>query len=260
MMDCKKALTVSNGDVDVAVEHLRKNGQSIVNNRQDKEAKEGTVLAGVSADGSFGVILELNSETDFVARSEDFAQLGAALLEAALATRPADLESMKAAKVGDGTADALVAEAAGRIKERIALSRYSSMSGEKVFSYVHSGGKVGVLCSFSGVGDADVSAFGKDVGMQIASMNPVSLDRGGVDAGVVDKETEIGRELARKEGKPEAMLDRIAQGRLNKFFRENVLLEQEFVKDPSVSVEQYLKRHGSELKITGFQRFQLGVS
>lgn len=258
MMDCKKALQESGGDFDKAIEYLRKKGQKVSADRQDREAKEGAVFARVAPDASYGVLLELNCETDFVARNEGFQQLGEKIAAAALAAKVRTLDELKALSLdGRSVADTLT-EAIGRIGEKIEVSKYSLLEGEKVVSYIHPGARVGVLLVFAGANGIDLAQPGKDVCMQIAAMSPIAVDKTGVDPAVVEKEIAIGIEQARAEGKPEAMLEKIAQGKLNKFYKEATLLEQEFVKDSTKTIRKYLHEQSPNLKVLAFRRMRIG--
>ncbi|MBO3700322.1 translation elongation factor Ts [Roseivirga sp. E12] len=258
MMDCKKALVEAEGDFDKAIEILRKKGQKLSEKRADRETKEGSVFVRVSEDGSSAHLVAFTCETDFVAKNDDFQALGNEIADAALANSPADLAALNALNLGDITVEAKVTELLGKIGEKLAVTAYETISGEKVASYIHSNGKLGVLVAMTGAGDADVADAGKDVGMQIAAMNPVALDKDGVDSAVVEKEIEIGRDQARQEGKPEAILDKIAQGKLQKFFKENTLLSQSFVKEPKQSVAQYLDSVNKGLTVSAFKRVSIG--
>lgn len=258
MMDCKKALVEAEGDFDKAIEILRKKGQKLSEKRADRETKEGSVFVRVSEDGSSAHLVAFTCETDFVAKNEDFQSLGNEIADAALSNNPADLAALNALSLGELTVEAKVTELLGKIGEKLAVTAYETISGEKVASYIHSNGKLGVLVAMTGAGDADVADAGKDVGMQIAAMNPVALDKDGVDAAVVEKEIEIGRDQARQEGKPEAILDKIAQGKLQKFFKENTLLSQAFVKEPKQSVSQYLDSVNKGLTVSAFKRVSIG--
>lgn len=258
MMDCKKALVEAEGDFDKAIEILRKKGQKLSEKRADRETKEGSVFVRVSEDGSSAHLVAFTCETDFVAKNDDFQALGNEIADAALANNPADLAALNALSLGDITVEAKVTELLGKIGEKLAVTSYETISGEKVASYIHSNGKLGVLVAMTGAGDADVADAGKDVGMQIAAMNPVALDKDGVDSAVVEKEIEIGRDQARQEGKPEAILDKIAQGKLQKFFKENTLLSQAFVKEPKQSVAQYLDSVNKGLTVSAFKRVSIG--
>jgi elongation factor Ts len=260
MMDCKKALTEAEGDFEKAIEVLRKKGQKISASRSDREATEGGIFAAISADGAKGVLVELNCETDFVARNEDFQKLGKHCAELALLSQAADVSALLAQPVeGAANLSALLTEKMGVIGEKLDIRRVAHISGGRVGSYIHLGGRVGVLAAFDGAdGVENFDVVSKDVCMQVTTMNPLALDKDQIDPSVIEKEIEIGKELARQEGKPEEMLEKIAQGKLQKFYKERTLLQQEFVKDPSISVAQHVKKFGSNLKVIGFVRISLG--
>lgn len=258
MMDCKKALVEAEGDFDKAIEYLRKKGQKLSEKRADRETKEGSVFVRMNDDASSAIMIAFTCETDFVAKNEDFQALGSEIADAAMSNNPADVAGVNALSLGDLTVEAKVTELVGKIGEKLAVTAYESISGEKVASYIHSNGKLGVLVAMTGVGDTDVADAGKDVGMQIAAMNPVALDKDGVDATTIEKEIEIGKEQARQEGKPEAILDKIAQGKLQKFFKENTLLSQSFVKEPKQTVAQYLDSVNKGLTASAFKRVAIG--
>ena len=255
MMDCKKALTEADGDFDKAIEIIRKKGQSVANKRADRDATEGVVLAKVSEDGKSGAVVVLNCETDFVAKNESFVDITRSILDVAVENLPADLDALKALELNGSTIKDLVIEQVGVIGEKIELSYYGKINAETVVAYIHQGNKLATLVGFNQAG-FDVQA-GKDVAMQVAAMNPVAVSRDAVPADVKEKELEIGKEMARNEGKPEAMLDKIAQGRLNKYFKENVLLEQAFVKDNKTTIAKHLQGVDKDLTVTEFIRFSL---
>lgn len=255
MMDCKKALTEADGDFDAAVDIIRKRGQAIASKRADREATEGAVLSRVDATGKRGAIIILNCETDFVAKNEGFVALASSILDAALAAKPADLEALKALDLGGITVADKVTEQSGVIGEKIDLSAYDVIEAESVSAYVHAGNKLATLVGFNQP-SVDAQA-GKDVAMQVAAMSPIAVDRNAVDQATIDHELEIGKDMARNEGKPEAMLDKIAQGRLNKFFKESTLMEQEFVKDGKMSIAQYLDGVSKGLAAVSFKRLSL---
>lgn len=258
MMDCKKALVEAEGDFDKAIEILRKKGQKLSEKRADRETKEGAVFVRTSEDGGEAVLIAFTCETDFVAKNEDFKALGNEIADAAIANKPADLDALKALGLGEQSVQEKVTELLGKIGEKLEVTVYELLTGEQVVSYIHSTGKLGVLVALTGVNGTDVSEAGKDVGMQIAAMNPVALDKDGVDEAVIAKEIEIGKEQARAEGKPEAILDKIAQGKLNKFFKENTLLSQAFVKEPKQSISQYLDGVTKGLTVSAFKRVNIG--
>jgi len=255
MMDCKKALTEAEGDFDKAVEIIRKKGQAVASKRADRDATEGVVLANVSDDAKSGALVVLNCETDFVAKNESFVDLTNSILDVALKNLPENLDALKGLELNGSKISDLVVEQVGVIGEKIELSFYGKISAEFVVAYIHPGNKLAALVGFNKSGfDVQVA---KDVAMQVAAMNPVAVSRDSVPADVKEKELEIGKEMARNEGKPEQMLDKIAQGRLNKFFKENVLLEQSFVKDNKVTIDKYLKGVDKDLTVTEFIRFSL---
>lgn len=258
MMDCKKALVEAEGDFDKAIEILRMKGQKLSEKRADRETKEGSVFVRVSEDGSTAHLIAFTCETDFVAKNDDFQALGNEIADAAKSNSPADLAALNALSLGDVTVEEKITGLVGKIGEKLAVTTYETISGEKVASYIHSNGKLGVLVAMTGAGDAEVADAGKDVGMQIAAMNPVALDKDGVDPTTIEKEIEIGREQARQEGKPEAILDKIAAGKLQKFFKENTLLSQSFVKEPKQTVAQYLDSVNKGLTVSAFKRVSIG--
>jgi|SRR5690606_581110 len=258
MMDCKKALVESNGDFDQAVDYLRKKGAKVAANRQDRESNEGVVIAKTTADGKRGVVVEVNCETDFVAKNEDFIAFAESVAELAIQENPSGIDALKALSINGTSINDLIVEQTGKIGERIDVSNYEVVEAEKVVPYIHGNYRIGVLVGLSQQAEGADDA-GRDVAMQIAAMNPSAIDKDGVDEATVQRELEIAKEQIRAEGKPEAMLDKIAQGKLNKFFKENTLLNQEFVKDPSKSVSQFLSGVSKDLTVTAFKRVQLGA-
>jgi elongation factor Ts len=258
MMACKKALTEANGDFEKAIEILRKKGQKVSASRSDKEAKEGSVFVKVSDDKKEAVLIALNCETDFVAKNEEFQSLGKLITEVAFANKPADKDALLSQKAGDLTLNDKIVELVGKIGEKIEVSEFVHMKGEAVVPYIHAGAKLGVLVSLKGVNGTDVTDAGKDVGMQIAAMNPVAVDETSVDKSVIEKELEIAKAQILAEGKPENMVEKIAQGKLNKFFKENTLLPQAFVKDNSKTVAQYLESVSKGLTVAEFKRVSIG--
>ncbi len=257
MMDCKKALQESEGDFDAAIELLRKKGQKIAAKRADREAKEGIIVARTSDDGATSVLVEVNCETDFVARNEDFQAFAEEIGTAALSNLPADRDALLAVTLNDGrTIEQAITDMTGKIGEKIDIRRVAVIkSGQgKTVSYIHPGSRLGVVVDVRGNGDA--AAVGRDLAMQVAALNPVATTRDEVPEDVQQKELEIAREAARNEGKPDNILDRIAQGKLERYFKDNVLIEQPFVKDASKSVADLLKE--SKLEVGGFVRFALG--
>lgn len=260
MMDCKKALTESGGDFDGAIEYLRKKGQKMAGKRADREAKEGVVIAQVTDSRDKGIVVRLGCETDFVAKNEDFIKMAKEFADIALANTPADVDALLALPYNDSLSIAKkIEEYTGVIGEKIEISKYETLdaNGGQVVPYIHMGYRAGVIVAMNIAGDDYLDA-GKDVAMQIAAMRPVALDKDQVDPTIVEKEIEIGKELARQEGKPEAMIEKIAMGKLNKFYKENTLLNQAFVKDNKQTVAAYLKSKNADLTITDFKNIELG--
>jgi len=258
MMDCKKALTESNGDFEAAVDYLRKKGAKVAASRQDRDSNEGVVIAKATADGKRGVIIELNCETDFVAKNADFVALGQQFADLAIAENPASLADLLALTLNGSKVEDVIVENTGKIGEKIGISKYEVVSGEKVVAYIHGNYRLGVLVALN-QDAAGAEEAGKDVAMQIAAMSPVALDKGDVDSSTIEREMEIAKEQIRAEGKPEEMVEKIAAGKLNKFYKENTLLNQEFVKDSSKDVRKFLDETSKGLTVTAFKRVQLGA-
>lgn len=258
MMDCKKALTEADGDFEKAIEILRKKGQKVSASRSDRDAKEGSVFVKVSDDRKEAILIALNCETDFVAKNEEFQNLGKLIADTAFSQKPATKEALVNLKAGNLTLGEKITELVGKIGEKIEVSEFIHMKGEAVVPYIHAGSKLGVLVSLKGVNGKDVTDAGKDVGMQIAAMNPVAVDEKSVDRSTIDKELEIAKAQILAEGKPENMVDKIAQGKLQKFFKENTLLAQPFVKDNGKTVAQYLDSVSKGLTVAEFKRITIG--
>ena len=257
MMDCKNALVEANGDFEAAIDILRKKGQKIAAKRGDNEAKEGVVLAQASTDGKSGVILTLNCETDFVAKNEGYVTLVQSLVDLALANKPSSVDQLMSLPYDERlSVSEKITEQIGVIGEKLDLSNYAVVTGEKVVAYNHPGNQLATLVGFSADG-SDMNEVGRQVAMQVAAMNPLDIDKSGVDDTTISRELEIGKELAIQEGKPADMADKIAQGRLNKFFKENTLLSQQFIRDEKVTVEQFLDNTVKGLTVTDFKRFSL---
>ncbi|MBK6932034.1 MAG: elongation factor Ts [Saprospirales bacterium] len=255
MMDCKKALIDAEGDYQGAIDELRKKGIAKAAKREDREAKEGVVIAQVNAGQTQGIIVALQCETDFVARNDGFIALTQKMADIALANFPASLDGLLDLPFESGvTIREKVGEQNGVIGEKIELGRYERLEGAQVLTYNHSNNKRSVLVALSLAGQEEA---GRNVAMQIAAMNPVSVSKDDVDPKIVEKEIEIGKELARNEGKPDDMLEKIAMGRLNKFFQENTLLSQKFVKNNEQTVQQYLQSLNKDLTVTGFRHVAL---
>ncbi|MCE2846758.1 MAG: translation elongation factor Ts [Sphingobacteriales bacterium] len=256
MMDCKKALAESNGDFEQAVDYLRKKGQKVAANRADREAKEGYIIAKTNTDHSAGYLISLSCETDFVAKNQDFVNFAESILDAAMNSDPADVDALKALPLNGTTINDKLFDMIGKIGEKIELSAYAKITAPKVVVYNHPGNRLASMVGLSSP-SADANA-GKDVAMQIAAMNPVAIDKDDVDSTVVERELEIAKEQIRAEGKPEDMVEKIAQGKLNKFYQENTLLNQAFIKEEKKTVRQYLDGMEKGLTVSVFRRVQLG--
>ncbi len=255
MMDCKKALEEAGGDIDGAIDVLRKKGIAKAAKREDREAHEGVVIAQTNEAATDGIVVALNCETDFVARNDNFIALTQKIADLAIANKPADLAALLALPYeGNVTIGEKVAEQNGIIGEKVDLSRYDLVSGAEVLTYNHSNKKRSVLVVLNKAGFAEA---GRNVAMQIAAMNPVSVSKDDVDPAIIAKEIEIGKELARNEGKAEEMLEKISMGRLNKFFQESTLLSQKYVKNNDQSVDQYLRSLDKDLTVTMFKHAAL---
>lgn len=257
MMDCKKALEESNGDHEAAQDWLRKKGIAKAAKREDREAKEGVVVAITNANQTRAVVLALNCETDFVARNDNFIALTNKIANIALEHFPENLEALLALPFEGATSiGEKVSEQTGLVGEKLEISRYEPLTGAQILTYNHSNNKRSVAVSLS-KRENEFEQAGRDVAMQIAAMNPVSVSKDDVDPKIIEKEIEIGKELARNEGKAEDMLEKISLGRLNKFFQENTLLSQKFVKNNDQTVDQYLRSLDKELTVTGFRHVAL---
>ncbi len=255
MMDCKKALTETDGDFDAAVDLLRKKGQKIASKRADRDATEGAVLAGVSADNKNASLIVLNCETDFVAKNDDFVKFAKAILDVAIENKPASIDELKELEVnGKKIADEITNQT-GVIGEKIELSGFENITAEHVVAYVHQGNQLATIAGFN---QADIDEqVAKDIAMQIASMSPIAIDKADIAQEVIDKEIEIGKDQAIQEGKPAEMAEKIAMGRLNKFYKESTLLNQQFVKDNKVTIKDYLNQSSKGLTVTSFKRVSL---
>ncbi len=259
MMDCKKALVEADGDFEAARDILRKHGQKIADKRADNETSEGLVLVNVSEDGTQGKLVALACETESVAKVANFRELAQQILDTAIRIDAGTKEDILAAKASDGLSiQEHVTDLMGKIGEKLEVT-YQTLTAEKVASYIHSDNKKAVLVGLKNVGDADAAAVGRDVAMQIVAMKPIAVDKDGVDASVAEREIEVGKEQARAEGKPEAMLEKIAMGKLNKFYKDNTLLNQEFVKDNSMTIAQLLDSKSKGMTVSDFKRVAIGA-
>ncbi|MCX6185720.1 MAG: translation elongation factor Ts [Bacteroidetes bacterium] len=258
MMDCKKALTESNGDFEAAIDNLRKKGAKVSAARADREAKEGAVIAKTSADKKYGVIIQLSCETDFVAKNEDFVKFANQIADLALVNKPASAEALKAIELDGLPLSEKLIEQVGKIGEKIDVVKYELVEGDNVVAYIHGANRLGVLVSLNAVPSENNFVAGKDVAMQIAALNPVAIDKDGVDATTIERELEIAKDQIRAEGKPENMIEKIAQGKLGKFYKDSTLLNQDFVKDGSKTVAQMLDGVEKGLTVKAFKRVALG--
>jgi elongation factor Ts len=254
MMDCKNALVESNGDIENAIDYLRKKGQKVANKRADRDSNEGLVIAKANNEGNFGIITMLNCETDFVAKNQEFIDLATAISDIALNNKPKTIEDLNSLKLDSRTIAEHVSDYMGKTGEKIQLGEYVFIDAPKVFVYNHNGNKLAAMMGFNKSAAKDIDQVGKDVVMQIAAMSPVAIDKDDVDPTTVQREIEIGKEQARAEGKPEDMLEKIALGKLNKFYKESTLLNQEFIKDAKKTIAQYLSESDKDLKVVDFKR------
>jgi elongation factor Ts len=257
MMDCKKALQEADGDFDNAIDILRKKGQKMANKRADHKASEGVVISKVSESEKNGILLVLNCETDFVAKNEDFIKFTLSIADLAIKKNPADIESLKKLQLNGTTIADAITEKIGMIGEKIELSFYNKIEAPKVIAYIHPGNKLATLV---GLNKTNIDTqVGKDIAMQIAAMDPIAIDKENIPEEIIKKEIEIGKEQARQEGKPENILEKIALGKLNKFYKESTLLNQDFIKDSKKTVAQYLQEIDKELSVVAFKRFSLNI-
>ncbi|MDR2906781.1 MAG: translation elongation factor Ts [Bacteroidales bacterium] len=257
MMDCKKALSENDGNFDKAIDFLRKQGQKLAAKRADRSANEGMVLAQCTTDGKYGAIVLISSETDFVAKNADFQSFVKSVSDLAIANKPKSLDEAKAVKMADGRpVEDHVTDLVGKIGEKIEFAQFECLEDANVVAYNHHGNRLATLVSFNGEIPQEVA---NDVAMQTAAMAPVALDQSAVTQEDIDRELEIARDQARQEGKAEDKIEMIAQGRLNKFFKESTLVNQEFIKDNKQTVAQYVKAKAGNTAITGFRRVMLGA-
>lgn len=259
MMDCRKALMESNGDFEAAIDYLRKKGQKVAANRSDRDAKEGVVIAKANADNTYGIVLNLTSETDFVAKNADFIDFAQQIADVALNTKVTTIDDLKAAAMSGATVGEKLLEMVAKIGEKIDVSRFEQISAAAVVPYIHSGYRIGVLVGMNQAANEGIIAAGRDVAMQIAAMNPLAVDADNVPAETVAREKAIAIEQIVAEGKAADMAEKIAAGKLSKFFKENTLLPQAFVKDNSKTVGEYLKSVSNGLTVVSFNRIAVGA-
>ena len=258
MMDCKKALVQAEGDFKKAIDILRKKGQKVSEARSNRETSEGIVFYKLNSSEDKASILSFTCETDFVAKNEEFKELATRILDLAFDSSLNSVGDILKTNLDTNTVEQHIVNLIGKIGEKIEIREYKNLEGEKIVPYIHAGNKLGVLVALSNISSIDYISVGKDVAMQIAAMNPIAISSDQVDQSVVDKEIEIGKDQARKEGKPEQIIEKIAQGKLQKFFKENTLLNQSFVKDNSLTVKSYLATFSSELSVDKFIRMSIG--
>lgn len=259
MMDCKKALTEANGDFEEAVVILRKKGQKVSASRADREANEGAIITLTNNEGNFGVLVALTCETDFVAKNEEFVALARQVAELALSKKISSMALLLEEKIDGISLTEKLIEYTGKIGEKISVGKYETINGEGIITYVHSNNKLGVMVAVNQAVNEAVVAAGKDTAMQIAAMNPVAVDKDDVDPSIIEREIEIGKDQARQEGKPENIIEKIALGKLNKFYQDNTLLNQAFVKDGAMTVAQMLDKASKGLTVKSFKRIAIGA-
>jgi elongation factor Ts len=259
MMDCKKALIEGEGDVEKAIDILRKKGQKIAAKRADKAASEGVVLAGANEAGDFAAIVMVNCETDFVAKNQDFVDFTKSILDLAIAKAPKTLEELNGLDLNGRSVEDSVSDQMGKIGESIKLGAYEFIEAPVTSAYNHQGSRLATVLGLNMAEGENIFKVGHELAMQVAAMNPVAVDKNDVEQSVIDKEIEIGKDQARQEGKPEEMLEKIAMGKLNKFLKENTLLNQAFVREGKKIVRDYLAETKKDLTVTGFRRLMLGV-
>jgi elongation factor Ts len=256
MMDCKNALVEANGDIEAAIDILRKKGMKVANKRADRDANEGIVMAETTPDSTFGAVIMLNCETDFVAKNEEFQKLAQDIMNLAISQKPASLEDMKNLKIDNYTVAENIMNMVGKTGEKMDLAHYHFIESPAVYAYNHHGNRLATIVGFNKPG---FDELGREICMQAAAMAPVAVDKDDVSQDTIDKEIEIGKDQARQEGKPEDMLEKIAVGKLQKFFKENTLLNQDFIKDGKITVRDYIAKHDKDLTVKSFKRIMLGA-
>ena len=254
MMDCRKALVESNGDFEAAIDYLRKKGQKVAALRSDREAKEGVIIAQTTADNTTGYVINVSCETDFVSKNAEYIAFAQSIMDAAIANNVNTVEELNHLKLGNETIADKVNEQVAKIGEKIGITKFEKVNAPYVAAYIHGANRMGVLVGFNKVN----AEAGKDVAMQIAAMNPIAIDQSGVSEEMITRERNIAIEQIKAEGKPAEMAEKIAVGKINKFFKENTLLAQAFVKDNNQSVGDFLKSLDADLKVTEFKRVALG--
>jgi elongation factor Ts len=257
MMDCKNALVESEGDFEKAIDTLRKKGQKLALKRADRDANQGIVIAKTTSDNKFAAIIMLNCETDFVAKNAEFIEYAHKVLALAIETKPASLEALKGLSIDGRVITDGVTDLIGKTGEKMELAHYEFIEAPVVYAYNHFGNRLAAILGLSK--DTGSDEVAKHVAMQIAAMNPIALDKDGVDSETIQREIEVGKDQAREEGKAEEMLEKIALGKLNKFYKENTLLNQEYINDSKMNIREYLQKADKDLTVTKFNRLQLGA-
>jgi len=259
MMDCKKALQETEGDFEKAIDNLRKKGQKVAGKRADRDANEGFVVAKVNDDKTYGAVVMVNCETDFVGKTDDFRNFSNELLGLGLKHRVHTIAELLPMTIGNITVQQKLDDLLGKTGEKIQIAHYEVIEAPVVFAYNHFGNRLATVIGLSKNDSKNVEEIGHELAMQVAAMSPVAVDKDNVSQTIIDREIEIGKDQARQEGKPEDMLEKIAQGKLQKFFKESTLLNQDFIKDTKKTVRQYVAENDKDLVVTGFKRLQLGV-
>jgi elongation factor Ts len=259
MMDCKKALQESDGDFEKAIDNLRKKGQKVAAKRADRDANEGIVIAKTTHDKTYAAVLMVNCETDFVGKNPEFIQFAKDILDLGIHNKPKTVEELITLKLGNHTISEKLDEMLAKTGEKLQIAHYEFIEAPVVFAYNHHGNRLATILGLNRNTAPAIHEIGHELAMQIAAMNPIAIDKENVTQDVIDREIEIGKEQARQEGKPEEMLEKIATGKLTKFFKDNTLLNQDFVRDTKKTVRQYLAEHDKELSVTAFRRLMLGA-
>lgn len=259
IMDCKKALQETDGDFDKAIDYLRKKGQKVAAKRADRDANEGIVISKTNEDHTYAGLIMVNCETDFVGKTDDFKKFAHDLLDLCIKNRPASIEAITTMKLKEMTVEEKLNEMLGKTGEKIQIAHYEFLEAPFVSSYNHHGNRLATLLGLNKKDAKNTVEIGHELAMQVAAMNPVAIDKEDVSQGTIDREVEIGKEQARQEGKPEEMLEKIATGKLGKFFKDNTLMNQDFVREPKKTVRQFLADNDKDLLVTGFKRLMLGA-
>jgi elongation factor Ts len=259
MMDCKKALQETEGDFDKAIDYLRKKGQKVAGKRADRDANQGFVIAKTTSDQSYGAVIMVNCETDFVGKTEEFIKFSKDLLDLGISNRINNVADLMPMSLGTTTVEEKLNDLLGKTGEKIQIAHYEVIEAPVVFAYNHFGNRLATVIGLSKKDAKNVLEIGHELAMQVAAMSPVAVDKENVSQEVIDREIEIGKDQARQEGKPEDMLEKIAQGKLTKFFKEMTLLNQDFIKDTKKTVRQYIAENDKDLTVSGFKRLQLGA-